>query len=421
MASTSVEVTLPFNSAPRLDRVTAAVLRRREYTHEMLIIDCYNQNATSLDLRTGDPISAVLKGSAQAPDTFVGYVHEVRSKVSKNDPRTFRIICVGPTWVMKDEKQRIWPTTTISDLAHTILRENNLTADIEISNVMVPQLNQSGESDWAFLCRVAKAFGYVCYATGVVVHFHSRRRDLDQQRRGAVLLEYAQESFGKRSAIHKFEPQISDTLEAGKVRRTIRNVDPRTASQWAYTHDGTPAVPTRLESRAAIFNEFVTDQVSDTPQEVQVRLQGMQDNSMWNHRATAVLDGYTGTAPTSVFYLKGLKGNFDGYWTILHADHIYSNRDNYRMECRIGTNDLGAPIDSAIPGTLISIETDRVPTVPVGVQLVVPGGLSVPELLAARGGPEGMRWRGQVSSVNPPAPSPAIPWFVRRKHKYVGA
>lgn len=420
MASTSVDVTLPFNSLGALNGVTSATLRRREFHHEMLIVETFNQNATSLDLRTGDPVSAVLKGHAQPSTTFVGYVHEMRSKVHAQQPRTHQVICVGATWVMKQPQQRVWQNTTISNIARTILREHNLTADVEDHDTVLPQVNQAAESDWAFLCRLAQEYGYICYPTGVVVHFHSRGRDLNRKQRAAYVLEYSHESFGQRSPVHEFNPRLSDTPEAGKARSIIRNVDPRTGREWAYSDDGSPDSPTRQDSRAAIFNRYLTDTVANYPSEAQTRLLGKQDRDIWNHKATAVLDGYTGTMPSSVLYLKGLKGNYDGYWNVIAVDHVYNNRDAYRMHATLGINDLGAPLAAALPGVLVQVDTDRLPAAAPTAMLVAPGGLSAPELLANRGGPDGMRWRGGTATLEPPTAEKRTPWFVRRKHRYAG-
>jgi phage protein D len=346
MPATSISILLPNNSNPVITNVHKATLRRWEYQHEILSVSLLSVPLRSLGLRTGDPVVATLKGLDSAPMEFVGYLHEPTDtlSVTAGAQRTTSLLFVGPTWLMKEPVQKVWTDVTISEIARAIIAKHGLAADVEDSSVRLPQISQAGESDWQFLCRIARRYGFVLYPTGVTVHFHSRLRDVVQNAGLAPVLRYETFPHATSTEIFNFTAKLSEAKSdtVGKARRVYTTVDPASGDTWSVSDDGVPATGYRAFSPPATFSDFTTP-VATSPGDLQARLAGKQQETMWNHRAESELIGIGDTQPTNSLYLTNLGGDYDGLWTVLGVEFAFEYTGMFRMRCDLGTESLGVP------------------------------------------------------------------------------
>ena len=412
MSQTSASVSFPLHNAAPRAQVEEAVLRSWEFEHEMLIVTFRGATSQQIGVRTGDPVAATVKGANRLPMTFVGYVQRVVDKATQEPktPRRVVVYCVGPTWPLKNGRTKVWRNLTISEIAAQILREKRLTADIEPHPVRLPMVNQVGESDWSFLVRLAKQYGYVLYPTGTVVHFHSRSRDENNSRALARGLTYRPREDPVPSGIWSFTPILDETGAGteggGKLTRIAAAADPRTGATISYRDTGVPSDPVRNSAPPAIFQVYDHSIQAGSFTEMQAKVEGSKERSRWYLQAEAELYGYPDMRPTSVLYLDGLGGGYNGYWTIIGIEHPLRPFDvpnHYLARVLLGTNSLGRPIVgskpqgySYLPG--ITPETKKISQQSV---LVTPNNLNAVDLQSVRGGPTDFSWQGSVSSVNP--------------------
>lgn len=404
MAQTFVDIRFPFNQAQALTgAINSVILHRREYQHEMLVVDVWRQKGKNLRLTSNSPVAARLKGVGQQPIAFVGYVHSVREIVLKNRDRDHlhRITCVGPTYRMKDGRQRTWRSVTISDVARTLCREYRLESVIEDHSHRIDTLHQVGESDWQFLCRIARQYGYVVYAVGSTLFFHSRDYEATAKRSRAHLLTYADMHDG-RSQIHTFDGKFAESntanREGHKARRTYGGVEIATGKVFSSVDSGLPTTSDRSTSMYGQFAEFSPGTVATNAAEAQAKLVGARDLTRWSYLAEAETDGRRDVAPTSVVYLNNLDNGYDGYWTVIGVEHRFDHKYHYHMCVTLGTDSLGTPKTSKpmpLKSSALVLRQDR---------LLTPGGpLAIVQPVG--GPPRNFLWvgaRGTPSS----SPSP---------------
>lgn len=387
MAETFADIRFPYNKAGQLGAGNASVndvrLRRWEYQHEVLVIDAWKADGSALGLKSNAPISARIKGRNASPLSFVGYVHSVRDKVTANraSKRMQRIICVGPTYRMKNGRQKVWRNVTISDIARSLCQQYRLHGVIENHPLRLKSVHQAGESDWAFLCRVAKTYGYVVYPVGTTLYFHSRDYQQSTRLQRAHLLTYADEHAG-RTQIWNFDAKFSETqdFDDRKAQRVNANVLPN-GGEFVFGHDGLPVSRTRSDTHPGQFLHYDTTTVNDSLAMAKAKAKGASERTRFTYLADAEVDGKPDTAPGSLLYLDKMNNGYDGHWTVIGVEHVFDSKHHYHMNVQIGTDSSGR---SALPkpGTLRAVVT----TAPVAAQLLTPGGSLQPK---AGGGPIG--------------------------------
>jgi hypothetical protein len=91
-------------------------------------------------------------------------------------PTTVEIVAYGEAIKLgATERRDVYRKMTDSDIVRTIAGRNGLSADVETTTPIYDQVIQANESDWKFLERRAKLYGYVLYVDGGVLHFHKVR------------------------------------------------------------------------------------------------------------------------------------------------------------------------------------------------------------------------------------------------------
>jgi hypothetical protein len=75
----------------------------------------------------------------------------------------------------RTEKRRTWTNMVDSEIASSIASEYGWTADVEETTTLYEHVMQANESDWKFLDRRARIYGYQVYVEDGTLHFHSPR------------------------------------------------------------------------------------------------------------------------------------------------------------------------------------------------------------------------------------------------------
>lgn len=404
LGRTAYSVTLPLNSLGGIENIESIEMRRREYHHEMCIVRARNQ--PSLGLRSGDPITVTASGAAGGSEKFVGYIDHVRDHQAVDTKhRHTDLVCVGPTWHMQQPRQRVWKNMTISAIARKICSDYQLTIDCEDATLARTH-NQASESDWAFLVRLAKMYGYVMWPTLTVVHFQTRTRGLDAKNKAAPQLQFEPPALGITSDVYEFKTIVGDSPQTGgKAQRLMQTVDASTSQVVSNKDDGAPTVATRQSSTAGLFDEYMTDSIAVSATDLAAQIKGAQEHHLWVYKAKAETRGIAGIQPTSVIYFINVDNQWDGYWTVLGVHHTFTQNFQDVMHLELGTNSLGAPVSNYTPGTVpIAINASQsVPTPSAS--------LSAPTVLLPQTDGRGtkanpLKWRGSPANLDASAPEP---------------
>lgn len=414
---TSVDVQFPYNNA-KLSVVDSARLRRREFEHEILVVETSRLTGSQLRLRSMDPVIVRLKGISNAPITFVGYVHEIHESGSRAvADHKHEIICVGPTYRMMQSRQKTWRDVTISDVARTLAKNYRLTADVENHSLRLSSLHQTGESDWAFLCRLARQFGYVVYPVGTTLHFHSRGRDLLARQNAAIKRVYRQIPDDS-SQVFEFNAALGEATVGKEGRTAVRvagGVDKHGQIFRSYQDTLTAAQRGTTSSGLFAVNDLTIN--AQSPEELQARLRGAQERTLYKYIATSHMMADPRTRPGSMIYLEGLDNGYDGFWTVTGVDHHFDNLHQYRMDVNLGTDSLGKPKATWRPQRVVDTAQRKRSSTSRLSQPWAQGHLS---FLANRGSYNSpFAWQGSIDTVEPVTEGSVRPAYLTQRIRRV--
>lgn len=107
--------------------------------------------------------------------TFVVQKPQFRYEAGEG-PATVEIVGYGESVKLgATERREIYRKKSDSNIAEQIAARNGFGADIETTTPVYDQVIQANESDWKFLERRAKLYGYMLYVEDSVLHFHRVR------------------------------------------------------------------------------------------------------------------------------------------------------------------------------------------------------------------------------------------------------
>ena len=142
-----------------------------------------------------------------------------------------------------------------------------------------------------------------------------------------------------------------------------------------------------------------------------IRDVGHDEQARYPHRAKAWTDGRSKVHQSSLVYLSGLQGEYDGYWHVIEVRHEFNNEYRYRMHLELGTESLGIPVVGPPEnGIIIPPAVLTAPVIDPDPILVTPP--TDPGAFDPGAGPPPVVWGSPVSTVDIPQ-EPTVPPFVR--------
>lgn len=169
--------------------VTDAVITQGEALHEVAQITVVHQvqrgasssSGWSLDLTgvmtEGTPV-ALRFGDTVRSTTFYGYVSSVAVRgsdthqslaASVNVPVVYT--CIGPTYYMQSQTNRLWPSATASYVARNLTRGAGLRPQVQQDSRLFENLPQQATSDFLFLRDLADEVGFRLVPNGTTIAF----------------------------------------------------------------------------------------------------------------------------------------------------------------------------------------------------------------------------------------------------------
>ena len=190
--------------------------------------DPSGSGTTSFTYKVGDELTVSLAPpteQGQLAPIFDGEIVSLEPEFTARRGLIYTVRAYDRTHRLHREKHtKTYLDMTYSDVAQKVIGGAGLSADVQASSEVHKFVQQSGESDWAFLWRLAARIGYELYAVGKTVHF--RPAGGEQQ---PVTLELG-------TALQSFRARVTGVQQVDEV--TVRGWDPATKQEIVGTANG---------------------------------------------------------------------------------------------------------------------------------------------------------------------------------------
>lgn len=325
-----------------------------EFGHDLAEMEIRRDALSSRRYRTGFPVRLIWGLYPSAINNLLGYIHHIEPIINSNsNTARNRVVIIGATFALKQERQRVWSAVYPEQIARQIARENGFAIRVDASRYPMDSLVQSNNSDWSFLSDLAKKVGFTFFAIGSELQFRDRTRVFSEERNRAVY-------FRRGQNVINFQPAYGEDNEDRPAVRQIHGITPTGevfgARQTALI-EGEPGLP------APLFSEQETVSV-DSLARARDALRAAHARSALYYRAELEAPGNPRVRQGAVVVVEGYGARFDGFWYVTEVEHLLS-RANYHMRVQLGrskTQDVGGR-PSRTTGRLTARQVSRPSTV----------------------------------------------------------
>jgi len=216
-----------------------------------------------------------------------------------------------------------------SDIARQVAGAAGLeTGTIDDAGGTIEFVQQSDETDWAFLWRLARAIGFEVTVAGHKLNFRK-----PQQQDPAVSLTWG-------ATLLSFRPRVSAVQQVSSV--TVRGWDP-VATQALVGQAGTPELTSSIGlERSQVVGAFdggtvnVCDYPIGTQTEAEAVANGIAErlaNAYVEAEGVAIGDARLSAGAT--VDIGGVGDRFSGKYTLTEAIHVFRARSGYHTQLRV--------------------------------------------------------------------------------------
>jgi hypothetical protein len=192
----------------------------------------------------GTPI-ALRFGNTARSTTFRGYVSSVAVRgsdthealaASVNVPVVYT--CIGPTYNMQSQSNRLWPSATASYVARNLARSAGLRPQVQQSSRLFENLPQQSTSDFLFLRDLADEVGFRMVPTGTTIAFTDPLVSLREAGEDTPTFNYAK---GPADSVKTWKSNAGqlDPLGGTRTRREGYSFNTTTGALVRVVADGT--------------------------------------------------------------------------------------------------------------------------------------------------------------------------------------
>ncbi len=331
MADSAAFASVWVNPAVRSDAMVAKdfKLHMRPYQHDILEVEL--RGMTDMDANrwsAGTPVLAKYGRNPNSWDQFYGYLvgtsrdWEQTQRMTTRQ-RTMKMWAVGASWPLKEGLQAVYRGITSSQLAATVAMANYFDVDSPATDYLWPALSSPGDSNWQFLCAVAKKSGLTCHMHGTQLRYYDPMTIL---KRGNVTIpSFVEKDGAVVGTVLNFETDLSEveSVEGRRRRnRVIKGTDAITGSDIVNMDDGSSlGISLGARRLPSLFTEYVTDVVVENQADAQALLAPVTTaNRFWN-RARATLSGDVRVTQETPILITGLGSRDSGLWQALSVIH----------------------------------------------------------------------------------------------------
>lgn len=278
-------------------------------------------------------------------DQFIGYVHSFRPSSEGFAPRT-RLIAVGAAYPMFNESQRTFYRVGIHNIAREIATDYRFQLDTEPHPYVNEQVLQQSDSDWAFLHRLAKEWGYVLLSQDVNLTFRPQQLVLEENYRTAERLKTYQSVNPEVTSLVNFEPSYSATGKNPAAVSGGQGVGPIQVApiRWSQEED------------AGVFEEAVTARAITSELEGEMVVRAEEARGRFPFSAKATIIAPAGKKPLDVYQIT--HNNKKVTWVVQSVKHIVTG-DTYLGEFVLGSDGRDYVSNSAQKRVDVSVALRR--------------------------------------------------------------
>jgi len=346
------DVTFPTIDNSKKNYVSlSAQLIQKEHSHDVLILKVKAANLTKGNrLTAGDPVE-FFWGTKESNSTWYGYIYSIERRTDITNSST-RIVCVGLSFHMKNQSQRIMKNVTADKFAKKIAKVHGLKAKTSKHPRVFPMISQSGQSDWQMLSRLAAQCGYAFRVENGTLIFKSYKELYEESKRNAPYFLYVDTPSNALSAltqVYHFRPLISEKgadLDGASLRRNMTILDKKgnikktkhKPKYKKYKVSDSTVANFFSENPDPLFSKVITDEVSVSATYSKNVLSSMAIDQGYRYQAKAKIGGNPQIRPYNVIYIDGLV--FYGYWVVMEVIHKFGSAMFYEVELTLGSDFL---------------------------------------------------------------------------------
>lgn len=303
---------------------------------------------TKFTYKVGDSITVSLAAAtdqAQMAPLFDGEIVSLEPEFTARRGLIYTIRAYDRSHRLNREKHtRTFLDVTYSDAASKVIGEAGLSAQVEDSpGGTHPFLQQSGETDWNFLWRLAARVGFEVYAEGEKVHF----RPVGGEQTPVEL------ELGK--ALQSFRARVTGVQQVNEV--TVRGWDPKAKQEIVGTANGEqPAssigikfndVKSAFPGKGSVLigNAPVTS-ANDATAVAKSVLAKMRDSWLDADGEAAGDPKLRAGAKVSI---KGLGSQYSGDYVLTSTTHVVAAERGYHVRFRISGRTQRTLLDLVTP------------------------------------------------------------------------
>lgn len=269
---------------------------------------------TPVSLRFGDTIRST---------PFYGYVASVAaqgSDIHQSVTATVQVpvvyTCIGPTYFMQSQSNRLWASATASYVARTLARGAGLRPQVQQSSRQFDNLPQQATSDFAFLRDLAEEVGYRMIPSGSTLAFTDPLVSLRESGEDRLTFQYDKARTDTVKNWKSTAGQL-DPLGGRRTRREGYSFNTTTGALVRVVADGT---------QDAVVTQYSTGRPFATQAEAAEGLAAeARRERLWVH-AEATVRGDSRLRPGIEVEMDGsaLGPSDPGLWMIRSATHRIS-------------------------------------------------------------------------------------------------
>lgn len=310
------------------DRLTSppptVTVHQGEFNHEVLEFEYRPTTMVNKSFVSGSLISVVygLNGPGLSR-LFVGYVNHTEPLYidGEKGQHRIRVMCIGPTFQMKGSNQGVYTNQPLDVIIKKIANTYRLNTSVTPTSYSWASTAQQGQSDWLFLCKLARQAGYNLIPNGTTIKANPRNLSALRSRIGNNFSVLTLADIGDGSLM-EFYPLVGSESPGGGTRATRQaaGVDARTG-QPIYSMKTPPTAGLALTAPPPLFVSNTVDTPVRNLSEANAALVGQDgDNKMYQE---AKLRGWgdVNFRPGGLVYINGTSTNTNGFWYIKDVRH----------------------------------------------------------------------------------------------------
>lgn len=276
------------------------------------------------------------QGRTQAFNGYVMYVepfHAIDAPLINGSVfYTAKVVCFGASVSMKTVRQRVFENTKIYKIVQEIAKNYKFSVDVLRDEFVIPRAVQASESDWEFLNKLCKLYGYSFTVHGTHLRVWDPFQAVDIRPSYEVLTPATAIADGVPGSILKMTGTFGDlTVDGSSYRYQLTSFD---NSGVMFTNSEKGEITTWSGTRETPKYSTILSESSLSVAEARKTIDAKRRNVFPYNAKVEVLSG-AGIVPGGVVELSGYKSNIDGLWYVRSVRHNIGGT-TYTTELEIG-------------------------------------------------------------------------------------